>query len=150
MLNKRKYKQRYRDEKRQADVNLEMIRSLLLGVGLHPTGLQALGLPSFKTKERAQSQWQRHQWFSGWGDLTCLKQGRGVTPHRLQQTVGRTWQQSLLQGEGEVTSYRRIDVRLAHRLPTVRHAPHCFFDELSHYRGSDLKISHQLGLGASL
>ena len=56
MLKKRKYKQRYRDEKRKAEVNLEMIRSVLLGAGLHPAGLQALGLPSFKTKERSQSQ----------------------------------------------------------------------------------------------
>ena len=37
--------------------------------GLHPTDLQALCLPSFKTKERAQSQQQRHQWFNGRGEL---------------------------------------------------------------------------------
>ena len=35
--------------------------SVLLCVGLHPTGLQGLCLPSFKTEKRAQSQRQRHQ-----------------------------------------------------------------------------------------
>ena len=38
-------------------------------VGLHPTGLQGLYLPSFKPEERARSQQQRHQWFNGWGIL---------------------------------------------------------------------------------
>ena len=39
-------------------------------VGLHPTGLQALYLPSLKTKERSQSRRQSHQWFNGWGTYT--------------------------------------------------------------------------------
>ena len=38
-----------------------------LPVGLYPTSLQVLCLLSFKTKERVQSQQQRHQWFNGWG-----------------------------------------------------------------------------------
>lgn len=33
--------------------------------GLHSTSLQGLYLPSLKTKERAQSQWQSYQWFNG-------------------------------------------------------------------------------------
>ena len=57
-------------------------------VGLHATGLQVLHLSSFKTEERAQSQQQRHQWFNGWRNLTCLKQGPGVTPHCVQLMVG--------------------------------------------------------------
>ena len=38
--------------------------NLKKSVGLHPTGLQALYLPSFKIKERAWSQQQRFQWFN--------------------------------------------------------------------------------------
>ena len=34
-------------------------------IGLHPTGLQALYLPSFKIRERAWSwRWQKHHWFN--------------------------------------------------------------------------------------
>lgn len=44
MLKKRKYKQRYRDEKREAEVHPEAISLVLLGVGLHPIGLQILYL----------------------------------------------------------------------------------------------------------
>ena len=38
-------------------------------VGLHPTGLQGLCLPSFKPLERGESQQQRQQWVNGWGSL---------------------------------------------------------------------------------
>ena len=37
-------------------------------------------------------------------------------------------------GQGEITSYGGIDIRLAHRLPgklAEGHAPHCSFDKLS-------------------
>ena len=34
---------------------------------------------------RAPSQPQRHDWLSGWGDLTHLKQGAGATPGCEQQ-----------------------------------------------------------------
>ena len=85
--------------------------------------LVSLHLPSCKTEERAWSQQQRHQWFNGWGDLTCLKQGPGATPHQVQQTVGKTWwQSSLLGGKGRLpvigelrsaglTSYQRNQQR---------------------------------------
>lgn len=56
-------------------------------VGLHPAGLQALYLSILETKERAPSQWQRQQWFNGWGNLSCLKQGPEVTP-----TMCSRWQ----------------------------------------------------------
>ena len=42
------------------------------------------------------------------GDLTSLKQGSGATPHCVWQTAGRSWQWSLLLGEGEIDSYRGI------------------------------------------
>ena len=59
------------------------------------------------------------------GELTCLKQGPGVTPHCIVRTAGETGQQSSLRGRvdgegpvegvlGEVTSYRGTDVRPAH------------------------------------
>ena len=82
---KRKYKQRYRDEKREAEVHPEVISSVLLGVGLHPIGLQALYWLSFKTEKRAQGERQRHRWFNGWRDLT-----------RVPQMVSRSWRRSLL------------------------------------------------------
>lgn len=44
MLKTRKYKQRYRDEKREAEVHPEAISLVLLGVGLYPIGLQILYL----------------------------------------------------------------------------------------------------------
>lgn len=42
---------------------------MLLNMGLHPAGLQGLGLPSFKTEERAQGERQIYQLFNGWGSL---------------------------------------------------------------------------------
>ena len=35
-------------------------------------------------------------------ELTCVKQGPGVTPHGVQQTAGRTWWLSSLQGKGRL------------------------------------------------
>ena len=72
-------------------------------VGLYPTGLQGLCLPTLKTKDRAQCQQQRHQWFNGWGNLTCMKQGPGITSHRVWPMAGKTWQQALLpEGKGRL------------------------------------------------
>lgn len=34
------------------------------------------------------------------GDLMCLKQGPGATPHHVQRRTGRTWWQSSLPGVG--------------------------------------------------
>ena len=42
-------------------------------MGLHSTDLQGLCLPSFKTKERAQSQQQRHQQFNREGASYMLE-----------------------------------------------------------------------------
>lgn len=101
---KRKYKQRYRDEKREAEVHPEVISSVLLGVGLQPIGLKTLYWLSFKTEKRAQGERQRHRWFNGRRDLT-----------RVPQMVGR-WA-----GHGGGLCFQwegaQVDIRLAHRLP---------------------------------
>ena len=60
-------------------------------VGLCVAGLQALYLSILETEERAESQQQKPQCLNGFRDLTCLKQGPGVIPHRVWQMVGRTW-----------------------------------------------------------
>ena len=51
------------------------------------------------------------------GDLARLKQSTEATPHCVQQTSGRTWQQSLLLGGMEATTNGGMDIRLAHWLP---------------------------------
>ena len=53
-------------------------------------GLWALCLPGFKTKERAWSQRQKHQWSSGWGAY-LFKARSGATPHRVQLMEGLIW-----------------------------------------------------------
>ena len=62
----------------------------------HPPRLQALELPTLETKERAQSWWQRHEWFIGLGILLVLAEGPQRTPHCEQQMAGRMAQPSLL------------------------------------------------------
>ena len=42
-----------------------------------PQVLQPLYLSNLKIEEKAQSQWQRHQWFNALGCLSCPKQGCG-------------------------------------------------------------------------
>ena len=78
--------------------------SLKKSVGLHPTGLQALYLPNFKTKERAQSQQQRLQWFN-------------------VRKSSQVWNKLLNTGQDlatisaprkKITTYEEIDVRWAH------------------------------------
>ena len=95
--------------------------------------------PSWRWRKRAHTQQQRHQWFSGWGSLTCLKEGPGVTCHRVAEgSQGMAAVSSRSWGEGEVTS-----IRLAHQLPGKQaegHAPHLPFDKLSRWRCSDLKV----------
>ena len=74
------------------------------------------------------------------GELTHLKQGPGVTPHCVLQTVVRIWWQS--PGKGRLPVIGGIDVRLAHQLPgkpAEGHTPHPNFD----------KNNHSLGPGAS-
>ena len=86
-------------------------------VGLHPTGPQGRCLPNFKTKERAPSQWQRHQWFNGWGKLTRLKHGPGGTPHCVadgRQDAAAVFTRG---GKGRFLVTGGIDVRLARQLP---------------------------------
>ena len=75
-------------------------------VRLHPAGLQSLYLPNHKTKERAQSQWQRHQWFNGWGILHVWSKVLEWHP----TACGRRWGHGCglrYQGKREMTSYRR-------------------------------------------
>ena len=62
----------------------------------HPPRLQALGLPTLETEERAQSWWQRHEWLLDWGILLVLAEGPQRTPHCEQQMAGRMGQSSLL------------------------------------------------------
>ena len=84
-------------------------------VGLHPPGLQALDLPSFKTKERA---WSQRQWFHGQEELTWLKQGPRATPHRVRQVAGRTREAVFApRGRGRLAVIGGIEVRWAHWLP---------------------------------
>lgn len=75
----------------------------------------ALNLPSFKTKERVQSQQQRHQWLMVEG--IYRSEGSGATPHPMQLAVGdvRAGHESDLRswGGGEITSYRGINIRWA-------------------------------------
>ena len=86
----------------------------LVIAGLHLTGLQGLCLPSFKTKERARSQQQRHQWFNEWGSLHIWS--KVLEQHPTLCSGRQTGHGSSLcsWGEGEITSYTRIDIRLAH------------------------------------
>ena len=60
-------------------------------------------LNQLKSKERAQSQRQRYQWFNRWGrrDLPFLKQNPGATPHCVRQVVNWTWKLFLPTGEEE-------------------------------------------------
>ena len=84
-------------------------------VGLHPTSLWALCLPSFKTKERAQSWWQSHQWFNEWGTYTS-EPGPRATPRSVKQMMGQArvpvsapWRKGEFQGEltsGGLISYQ--------------------------------------------
>ena len=73
------------------------------------------------------------------GSLTCLKEGPGMTCHRVAEgSQGMAAVSSRSWGEGEVTS-----IRLAHQLPGKQaegHAPHLPFDKLSRWRCSDLKV----------
>ena len=77
------------------------------------------------------------------GHLTCVKQGPRATPQCVQQTAGRTGQQSLLPGgrggyqlQGELTSglVRRLPEK-----PAEEYTSHCPFDKLSEGRCPDLK-----------
>lgn len=72
--------------------------------GLDCAGLQTWCLPSLMTKERTQSQWQRHQWCNGWGSLYIWSQVLEQPPSPApQHRAGRTWQQSsLMVGEGRL------------------------------------------------
>ena len=67
-------------------------------------------LPSFKTKERAQSQQQRRQWSNGWGILRVWSRSWSDIPmcadHGRQDTAASSLWRGVGMGGGEVTSYR--------------------------------------------
>ena len=118
-----------------------------------PTGPLGLHLPSFKSEERARSQQQRHQWFNGQGELTCLKKGPGVTPTVCSgQRTGRG--SSLCsQGEGEITSYKRNWQQvgsLVTRKLAEGHSPHHPFDKHSGEFWSKARTIISFGPGASM
>ena len=71
-----------------------------LPIGLHPTGLQGLRLPSFKTKEMAWSWRWRHGLMAG-GAYPSEARSWNNNLRVQQQTVGRTWQQATLCSSGE-------------------------------------------------
>ena len=98
---------------RNFSVNTKLYIPLCITVALHPTGLQALHLPSLDTEERAWSQRHRHQWFNGWRSLHVLEQHSTVCS---RQWAGHG--SSLCsQGSGRLPVIGGIDIRLAHRLP---------------------------------
>jgi len=77
---------------------------------------------------------QRHQWFDRWGASVSEAKSWSDPPPCAAYTF-RTWQQSLLLVEGEIASYRGVDVRWAHQLPgktTEGHTPHRPFDKNDH------------------
>ena len=57
----------YRDTRRERKGSERGCASGDVGPLPHPEGLQALYLPGFKTKERAQNQQQRRRWSTGQG-----------------------------------------------------------------------------------
>lgn len=87
-------------------------------VGLHPVGLQGLYSPSFKIKEGAQRQQQRHQWFNRWGSLHVWSKDLEQNPTVYSGRQGKTWRQpSVLGEEGDYQFIGGTDGRLAHWLP---------------------------------
>ena len=100
-----------------------------VSVGLYPSGLQGLHFLSFKNKERAQSQQQRHQWSNGWGNLhiwgTVLEQ---------YPTVCCSWWAGYggslhSQGRGRLPVLRGIDVR-----HLIQFSCSVMSDSLQHHR----------------
>ena len=84
--------------------------SALFALGCTLQAYKRLCLLSFKTEERSQSQWQRHQWFGrwvgGWGAYRSEARTWSDTPPRAADGgAGPRWQ-SLLLGAGTFTSYR--------------------------------------------
>ena len=112
------------------------LTELSLGcVGLHPAGLQGLYWPSFKTKVRAQSQQQRHQWFlvGGWAYTSEARSPSNTPPCAADdgQDVTAVFTPG---GRGEVTIYRgkwRQVGSWVTRETRRGHAPHRPFEKLS-------------------
>ena len=112
----------------------------LSSAGLHPAGLQALCLPSLNTEETDWSQWQRHQWFNGWGTLHAWSKvlewqcGRQWAGHGSSLCWVRGWR-----GEGgyQLTSGWVIGYHGNQQRSTSFTSP---FDKLSWWRCSDLQI----------
>ena len=103
-------------------------------LALHPT-LQGLCLSNFKTKERTQNQWQRHQWLNTresvcvWSKV--LKQHPTMCVAEWVEHDGSLCSQV----EGESTSFREINIRWAYLLPgrpVEGYIPHCPFDKNLH------------------
>ena len=78
-------------------------------LGLHPIGLQVLCSPSFKPRVSNRDTNGLMD-----GELTCVKQSPGATPHGVWQTAGKTWWSSSLGSQEYITSYKGTDVRWAH------------------------------------
>ena len=78
-------------------------------LGLHPIGLQVLCSPSFKPRVSNRDTNGLMD-----GELTCVKQSPGATPHGVWQTAGKTWWPSSLGPREYITSYKGTDVRWAH------------------------------------
>ena len=69
------------------------------------------------------------------GDLTCLKQGPGITDHHVGQMVGRTWQQSSLSGGGKLPVIGEIFISY---WLTVNKS------KAFHFSNSHLKLAHHM------
>ena len=121
---------------------LLLFSTSFLFIGLHPNYKEDLCCPASRPKKDSGIS---NRDISGFvdGNLPCLMQGPGATPHSVRQKVGRAWwQSSLPKGRGG-SSYRGIDFRWAHQLPekpVEEQTPHCPFD----------KNYHQLGPGTNM
>ena len=83
-------------------------------VGLHPTDLQALCLRSFKTKKRAQSAIRDINGLMDGGAFTSeARSWSNISPCVAYGMAGHGGT-LCSPGEGEITSYRGIDVRWAY------------------------------------
>ena len=122
-----------------------MLSLLSICVGLYPADLNTLYLPSLKTEERTQSQWQIHQWLMdgrsymhearSWNDIPpCAMDSRQDMAAVLRREGRGRWP---VVGGIEVSS-----LVTWHTMETSRgsHPSPLPFDKLSWWNHSDLKI----------
>ena len=106
--------------------------SLSLGHLGSATGLQALSFTSLKMEERACSQWQRHQGFSGYRVLYVWS--KVLESH---STLCNRWQDmaaifTMEAKGGEIISYKgRINIKFVPGKPAKKYNSHYPFDKLS-------------------